>query len=382
MRVLFSSIPGVSHLFALVPLAWGFRAAGHEVIVAFGEEYLDKATRTGLEVVNVAPGYAGMALIEQTLAEDPELAQKFWSEALSDDPTPWAKLFAAINRPLVERTMDLVDAWRPDLVVYEQASTAGLLAAARAGVPAVQRNMGIVRTGLMHEATVEHLQDLMERYGIKEVPKPARVLEYVPPSMLPHDEPEGWFMREVPYTGGGVLGERLPEPGDRPRVVITMGTVRPGSDFYGLEPVKRLITAAASVDAEFLLALGDVDASPLGELPPNVTSIGWAPLAALFRTCAGVVHHGGGGTTMAAIEAGIPQLLALDPLDQGNETTGPAVRKGGIGIVTTLEEVESSMMERLITDETLRKRTLDVRAELATLPSPAETASRLLDELT
>lgn len=380
MRVLFSSIPGISHLFALVPLAWAFRANGHEVVLAFGE-YTDKAATTGLEVVDVAPGYDGMRLIEQTLEADPELAERFWSESLSDDPTPWAPLFAAINRPLIEETMNIVDQWRPDLVVYEQAATVGLLAAARAGVPAVQRNMGIVRTGEMHEATVVHLADLMERYGIAAVPTPDRVLEYVPPSMLPHDEPEGWFMREVPYTGGGVLGDRLPEQPTKRRVVITMGTVRPGSDFYGLEPVKKIITAASTVDAEFLLALGHVDITPLGELPANVRSIGWAPLAALFRTCAGVIHHGGGGTTMAAIEAGIPQLLALDPLDQGNETTGPAVRQGGIGIVTTLEEIESSMIEQMLTDDTYRQATLRVRDELATLPSPADVAARLIDEL-
>ncbi|ONI76469.1 hypothetical protein ALI144C_37585 [Actinosynnema sp. ALI-1.44] len=378
MRVLFSFIPGISHLFPLVPLAWAFRAAGHEVLVAFGE-HTEIAARTGLHIVDVAPGYDGMAVLEKALEDNPKLAEEWWASTLTDDPTPWAVFFAALNRPLVAGTMDLVDRWRPDLVVYEQSATVGLMAAARCGVPAVQRNLGIVRTGGLHEAVARCLPDLCDTYGIDSVRQPAVTVEHLPPSMLPQ-EPEGWFMREIPFNGGAILGERLPAPADGPRIAITMGSVRPGGfyGYYGIEQLTRLVGEAGKVNAEFLLALGDVDLAPLGELPPNVRPIGWTPLDALLRTCTAVVHHGGPGTTMTAIEAGIPQLLALDPLDQGNETTGPAVAKRGIGIVTTQEEVDASMLERLLTDQDLRIATREVRAEVAELPSPADVVPRLI----
>jgi UDP:flavonoid glycosyltransferase YjiC (YdhE family) len=376
MRVLFSSLAGISHVLPLAPIAWAFRAAGHEVLLTFAE-HTERASLTGLQVVDVAPGYDGMGILEKALESNPEFAEKWWSETLTDDPAPWALLFAELNRPFVERTMALADDWKPDLVVYEQSATVGLMAAARLGIPAVQRNLGIVRTGGVHEATAAHMQDLCDQYGITSVPKPTVTLEFMPPSMLPFAQPEGWFVRHLTYTGGAVLGERLEKRPDRPRIAVTMGTARPG--YYGLQAVEPIVAAAADVDAEFVLALGDIDASELGTLPPNVRLIGWTPMDALLRTCSGIVHHGGGGTTMAAIDAGVPQLLALDPLDRGNETTGPAVRKRGVGIVTTYDRVEAETLNRLLTDTALRTATAEVQAEIAELPTPAELVPRLLE---
>lgn len=34
MRALFTTTPGLGHLFPMVPLAWAFRCAGHQVLVA------------------------------------------------------------------------------------------------------------------------------------------------------------------------------------------------------------------------------------------------------------------------------------------------------------------------------------------------------------
>jgi len=372
MRVLFASVPAVGHLFPLVPFAWAFRAVGHEVLVA-SAEHTGRAADCGLQVVDVAPGYSALAVLQQLPQDHPELLESFGNQTLPVDPTPWAPVFAAINRPLVDRTMDLVDDWRPDLVVYEQVATYGLLAAARAGVPAIQRNLGVYTSGRMHQETAGHLADVCARYGISDLPTPAGVLEFMPPSMLPR-EPEGWFTRYVP-PGGGLLGDRLPERPDRPRIVVTMGTNAPR--FYGLGTVAKVIAAASTVDAEFVVALGDVDPAPLGELPSNVRTVGWMPLAALLRTAVGVVHHGGGGTAMAAIDAGIPQLIVLDPMDGTQQTTGDAVRERGIGLTTTPDEIDATLLKQLLTDDAMRRASAEVRDEMAALPSPAQLVPRL-----
>lgn len=55
-------------------------------------------------------------------------------------------------------------------------------------------------------------------------------------------------------------------------------------------------------------------------LPPSVMHCGFAPFQQLFPLCAGVVHHGGIGTTAKALAAGIPQLirpLCFDQFDNG-----------------------------------------------------------------
>ena len=99
--------------------------------------------------------------------------------------------------------------FKPDLVVYEQGATVGLLAAARAGVPAIQRNQSAWRTRGMHASIAAFLTDLMEKHQVA-LPKPSVTIESFPPSLLLEAEPEGWFMRWVPYGGGAVLGDRLP----------------------------------------------------------------------------------------------------------------------------------------------------------------------------
>jgi calicheamicinone 4-hydroxyamino-4,6-dideoxy-alpha-D-glucosyltransferase len=374
MRVLFTSTDGISKLFPLVPLAWAFRTAGHEVLVTFTDE-VGMAATTGLQVIEVAPGFDSMALFTKAMEEHPGLAEVF-AAPLSDDPTPLAPLLAALNRPFVDRTIETAEQWRTDLVVYEQTATYGLITAARLGVPAVQRNLGILRTGRGQEATAQYLTDVCQRYGIGALPKPATTLEYVTPSMLPFPEPEGRFMRETPFTGGAVLGDRLPQRGSRPRIAVTMGTALPG--MHALAVLQPTIAAAASVDADFVLALGDGDLGAV-ELPANISTVGWTPLDALLRTCDAIVHHGGSMTTMAAIDAGVPQLVLLDAMHLGLKTSAPAVQMRGVGLVAMQSEVDAELLAQLVTDEKLRTATTEVQAELAGLPSPAETVPQLIE---
>ncbi|MFI7637823.1 nucleotide disphospho-sugar-binding domain-containing protein [Nonomuraea sp. NPDC049400] len=364
MRVLFCCTPGTSKLFSLVPLAWAAQSAGHDVLVTFAQQ-TDVAATTGLQVVDVAPGYDWAAMFRGPKGSVPRESVTS-AHAPMDQNTAYAMTVAAMNRPLVDRAVETARQWRPDLVVYEQTATYGLVVAAHVGVPAVQRNLGIIRTNDLHATTGELL-------GAPALPRPGLILEYVPPSMLPHSEPEGVFMRYLPYVGGGMTD--LPEPHpDRPRVVITMGATK--SVAHRLHGLSKTLTAAAELDAEFLLALGGVDP---GQLPPNVLPIGWTPMNLLLRTSTAVIHHGGGGTTMAAVAAGTPQLLAGDPRFLDHQTMGAAVQSCGIGIVASQDEVTPEMLTRLITDEKLRKATMEVREEWASLPSPAELLPRLLE---
>jgi UDP:flavonoid glycosyltransferase YjiC (YdhE family) len=375
MRVLFCSVPGLGHFFPLVQLAWSLRTAGHEVLVAIAE-HVDRAAATGLDVVDVAPDYDSVAIFERTAREHPDFARTVGSRP-AVDLVPWAVALAGVNRPLIEGTLRLADRWRPDLVVYDQGATSGLFAAAHRGIPAVQRNLGGFRTHGLHAAVAAHLTDLADRYDLR-LPDPALTVEFFPPSML-GGPPEGWFMRWVPFDGGGLLSPDLLRPPERPRIAVTMGSIE--LQTFGVGTLKRLVAEAAAINAEFVLALGDIDAGPLLPLPPNVRSIGWAPLRPLLGTCTAVIHHGGGGSTLTAVDAGTAQLLAPDPRDQFQHVTGLAVRERGIGRVTTADKVDAAMITALLADDGQRAAAAEVRAEIAALPSPADTAARIVRHL-
>lgn len=374
MRVLFCSHPGLSHFFLLVQLAWGFRTEGHEVLVSIAD-CAAEAAGSGLEIVDVAPDFDMNAINERMAEEHPDLMAAMATTPMVDLES-WAAGLAAVNRPLVPGNLALADDWQPDLVVYDQANTVGLLVADRCGVPAVQQNMGGFSTDRTHEAIAEHLADLCSHYGVT-VAKPAVSLEMYPPSLL-NRQPEGWFMRWVPYSGGTVVPARLPAPPDgRPRIAISMGTTE--LEMFGFGSLASIINAAAGVDAEFVLAVGDVDLAPLGELPPNIRHVGWTPLSALLRTCTALIHHGGGGSVLTAVAANVPQLIAPDPANLMHHVTCTAVRERKIGLVTTSDQVDASMIEALIKDEEIRRATGEVHTENLSLPSPAATARSILE---
>lgn len=381
MRVLVTAVPAIGHFLPVVPLAHAFRAAGHEVLVALAQ-HAEVAAQAGLPVVDVAPGYDAVAVTSKVLQDDPEFLESVWNVTVTPDMTiaPRAPMFAAINRPLVPGTVALADRWRPDLVVYEQTATVGPMVAARLGVPAVQQNIAILSTGDAHQATAALLSDLCEQYEIPPLPAPLMTIEVIPPSMLSVPA-EGWFMGGRPYNGGGVLGDELPSRPARPQVAVTIGSGF-SQEFYGLGALEPVITAAAEVkvDADFLIAIGKTATDSLGPLPPNVRSLGrWFPYGELFRTCAAVVHHGGGGSIMTAIDAGIPQMVVRSDGDPGGKIMGDAVQDRGLGISTIPSEVATDQLERLLTDDTFKRATAEVAAEVADLPTPATIAARLAD---
>lgn len=64
-------------------------------------------------------------------------------------------------------------------------------------------------------------------------------------------------------------------------------------------------------------------------LPPNIRHCAYAPFRHLLPLCGAVVHHGGIGTTAAALGAGIPQLILPMAWDQPDNAE--RVRRLGVG---------------------------------------------------
>jgi hypothetical protein len=377
MRVMLTSVPAVGHFFPLVPLAHAFRAAGHEVLIVLAE-HPEWAVNAGLPVVDPAPGYDAVGIAMGTLENDPAFRAEWFQDIGPDrDISPRAPMFAAFNASLVAGTLEVAEQWRPHLIVHEQTTSVGAMAAAKLGVPAVQRNIGPVVTNDTHQRTARLLGDLCDKHGITGVPATAAIVELLPPSMLTAPG-EGWHMGGSPYNGGGLLGHRLPQRPGRPLIALSMGGGF-SARFFGLGAMHPLLAAAAEADADFVLALGNADINSLGPLPPNVRPSGWVPFGELFRTCAGVVHHGGGSTALAAIDAGVPQLVALDPADKGSGPLAHSVRQRGVGLTAAPDEVTTELLEQLIGDENLRTATAEVRTEIAGLPAPAAIVQRLAD---
>jgi len=117
--------------------------------------------------------------------------------------------------------------------------------------------------------------------------------------------------------------------------------------------------------------------SLLGDLPPNVHVVEWVPLGALLETCAGVIHHGGTGTMMTALAAGVPQCVV--PQGSYQNVASDVLVERGIGFAADAASLGADECRRLLKDDAMRETAERVRDELMLMPPPAELVPRLVE---
>jgi len=364
MRVLFCTLPATGHFFPLVPVALAVRAAGHEVLFGSCGEAAAVA-RAGLPMADLAPGTTLKTLFAEFHRRHEAVNQRI---AAGDRSAELEGVhFGTFSDWLADAAVALAAEWRPDLVVYERMAPFGLLAATVLGVPAIRHDLGLCpgeRAGQLR-----HLAPAIRRHGRTELADHGPWLDIAPPS-LARSARDGWLMRPLPYDDGGPLPEWSRRPARRARIAITLGTIVPR--MQGIGVVRHLLALAPETDADFVLAMEPRDAEKLGPLPGNVRAGGWLPMSGLLAVCSAVIHHGGSGTMYAAIGAGVPQWVLPDGASD-RHVNAEALAARGIGIA---DRISATALERLVTDRDLRAAAQEVRAELASMPAPAELVPR------
>jgi len=404
MRILFTTWAAPSHLFPSVPLAWAFQAAGHQVRVAAPPNCEPAITGAGLiavragEVPDVAKGSTGGKLAAWHLQNSwpadwplrvPTLApeQRGILRALGEKQI-------RIAEGMVDDVLSHARAWRPDLIVHDAGSYAGTVAAAVLGVPAISQMWGSAAVlGLEREDLrgdfLPGYRELFARYGADPDHGPSRWLDPCPPGLaLPSAVPKQ-AVRFVPYNGPGSHPEWLDRPADRPRICITWG-VTAGKLSPGAALPAPLLAAAgelAAGGAEVVLAVTAAQREQLTDLPAGVRAVSGLPLSLLLPSCRAVVHQGGGGTTMTATLAGVPQLVVAPRPEQ--MLTGARLAAAGAGRQLSANELAggpeagallAKEVTALLEEPGYAAAAERLRAEMLAMPSPAEVVPVLLAE--
>jgi MGT family glycosyltransferase len=128
-----------------------------------------------------------------------------------------------------------------------------------------------------------------------------------------------------------------------------------------------------------LLTVGtEVDPADLGPVPANVHVEPWVPQGAVMAHASAMVGHGGSGSTLAAMAAGMP--LAVVPLFADQPENAQRVADLGAGLrldgLAGLGEAVAALLE----DPSYREGARAVAAEIAAL-EPVERAVGLLTEI-
>jgi UDP:flavonoid glycosyltransferase YjiC (YdhE family) len=136
-----------------------------------------------------------------------------------------------------------------------------------------------------------------------------------------------------------------------------------------------VVDAAPRVDAEFVLVRPDRRVVRARALPANVRTVEWVDLNAALTTSAAIVHHGGAGTVLGALAAGVPQLVVTGPGDRTHNARLVAAR--GAGLATAPNDITDAKLTRLASEPALKSAADEVRQEMAAMPAPAELVPRI-----
>jgi UDP:flavonoid glycosyltransferase YjiC (YdhE family) len=392
MRVLCATTAGTGHFGPMMPVARACAAAGHEVRVAAPRSFASHVERAGLphepfddvppEVLG--PIFGGLSSVSMEAANHTVVRDVF------------GRLDAQAAFPGVG---EVVERWRPDVVLRDPCEFGSLAAAERAGVPHVEVAIGIGNLQLWaSDLLTDALQELDEVAGLPSgtcsaAMAGAPVLTSVPPSLEAETEAEAEAPREpssvaaqgrsvvVRYRHGdrrGSVGALPPgEWGDdgHPLVYVTFGSVTGG--FADLRVVfGRCLEALAERPVRVLLTTGHAgDPEELRPWPANARVEQWWPQDDVMPLAAAMVGHGGFGTTMSALTAGVPQVVVpLFAFDQEINATriaevGAGIRLGG------RQEAAAQVGEavsRVHGDDRLRSVARALSDEIASLPDVSE----------
>lgn len=405
MRVLFTTWASPSHLFPMVPLAWAFQAAGHQVRVAVPPNCVPHVNGAGLTPVAVGPepdvraGATGGRL-KSWHAQRPWPADwPLYLDALDDDQRGLLEALVdrmvGIAEGMLPDLLSYAQDFRPDLIVRDAGTYAGAVVADLLGTPVASHQWGspaVLEIERYAPGGVPwpSYRDLFARFGADVDAPLGTVVDICPPSLQLPSSASRVTMGAVPYNGPGELPDWLRKEPAAPRVCLTWGVtaakLNPSSALP--DPLQAAARSLAAEGLEVVLALAPAQRELLGALPSGVRAVSLLPLHLLLPGCAAVIHQGGGGTTTTATALGTPQFV-LSPRPEQMLTGDRLARYGAARHIPYNElaaddragsRLHEGVME-LVQDPAYRTAAQRLSTEVRQQPTPAATA-RLLAERT
>jgi UDP:flavonoid glycosyltransferase YjiC (YdhE family) len=223
------------------------------------------------------------------------------------------------------------------------------------------------------------------RHGLAEFHPDAieRVLDPCPPSLAPPTSAERVRFAYVPFNGTAPVPRWAldpPAPG-RPRVCVTWSTALTATAGPGSYLLPAVLRAVDGLGCEVIVLATAADAAALGPVPDGVRVAENVPLRSVLPGASAVIHHGGSGSAMTALWAGVPQLTTTFASEQA--ATGSRVAAAGAGRHLPGHEADPGALREalhdLLTDTAYRDAAAGLREEMLVQPTPAECVGTLED---
>jgi UDP:flavonoid glycosyltransferase YjiC (YdhE family) len=380
MRVLFSCNALFGHFYPLLPFARGLADAGHEV--AFATSAYFSAVVEGAGFRHYPAG------LDQTMEDlDPRLRTWVGPERAA---FVHQEIFPGLySQHVIPDLLALAATWRPDLIVREEVSYGGCIAAERLGI--VHAAVDIYAAGEPSGGSAR-IAALLDGHrvacGLPPDPDGAMLHHYLtlhpfPPAF--HDPsrpipPTIHYVRHTPddHSGPEGLPAWVASLPDRPVVYVGLGTV-----FNKPEIFRTVIAGLRDAALSLIVTVGrDQDPVDYGPQPENVHIERYIPLSLLLPHCDAVVTNGGSGTLLAALGQGLPVVVV--PISSDQPRNAARCTALGVGrVIAPVELTPESARQAMLTvlgDPSYRQKAAQIRDEMAGLPG-REDAVALLERL-
>jgi UDP:flavonoid glycosyltransferase YjiC (YdhE family) len=381
MRILGAcSLGGAGHFNPLVPFLRAARRRGDEVLTVGPPALREMVESAGLPFwAGGEPSEAEVAAIRERLPVAPAAEASVLGNR---------ELFGRLATAAMLTAMkDVWADWVPDLVLREPAEYASAVLAARTPTPIAQVAISLAEAeagsiaaaapaleahhqGLVSEL---HTQPYLTRFPASIDPSPfADTVRFHEPPETPASLPDWW------------------RGSDAPLIYMTFGTVL-GHMSIAAETYRMALQAVERTSARVLLTVGRrFDASTLAPVPAHVHVERWIDQAQVLEHAELVVCHGGSGTTLAALAAGVP--LVSVPLFADQFENSRRIAEIGAGRVvetrirtsrarpinTAAAREITKSIEGVLGDVTYRDQARAIAAEMAATPTVEEVLTRLL----
>jgi MGT family glycosyltransferase len=267
---------------------------------------------------------------------------------------------------------DAINRHRPDVVICSMFCVGGMVAAEAAGIPFValfanvyplpadglppfgtglrpargplgrsrDRVLNRVSEYLWDASGLSQLNALRRQYGLAPVSHTLDQIRSARRQLVQTsaDFDFPWRLPASVHYVGAVLDDPvwaqtswMPPAGDAPLVLVGLSSTF--QDQVGC--LQRVLDALGTLEVRGVMTAGPaVDAAEL-DPPANVAILERAPHQHILRHAALLVTHGGHGTAMKGLAAGVPMVLLPHGRDQGDTATRVTMRGAGIALKRT-----------------------------------------------
>ena len=383
MRVLCTCLPGYGHFLPMLPLSRAIAAAGHDVAFASAADFCPQIEKEGFATfaagISLADQLAGGARAYPEQAALPHSLERFYTFV--------PRMLAGVAAPpRAADLMPVVEEWRPDVVVHDEADFGAPVAAAAHGVPYADHSVGVMRPLHMARLAGEVAAPLWQRYGVDLGPYGGLYrhlyFDVCPPS-LQSDAIDQVSTARPMQNARIVMGDqRLPDwmtsLRPAPTIYVTLGTI------FNQNPgvFTTVLEALGDVECNVIVTVGpENDPSRFGSQPEHVHIERFIAQEALLPHCDLVINQG--GTAILPILAHALPMLIL-PQGANQFFHAQACVRAGVACALNPGEITVEAVRRdvhaLLEDAAYAAGAQRTAAEIDTMPSP-EDGVRLLELL-